>query len=169
MRWDDLCGYVWGKSDQRIEVPIINDNERQTYYGAMNYITGEFFVQAYDAGNSENTITFLETLQKRHPESKIALFWDGASYHRSAAIQDFLKTCNQDKPEADWAITCTRLAPYAPEQNPVETVWLQAKQGIRMFWRLCKSFKQVKWLFSRLFHKQVFLFPKKSILYGSFL
>ena len=26
-----------------------------------------------------------------------------------------------------WQITCIRFAPNAPEQNPVEDVWLQAK------------------------------------------
>ena len=29
--WGDLCGYVWGKSDRRIEVEMINQKQRQTY------------------------------------------------------------------------------------------------------------------------------------------
>jgi putative transposase len=35
--WGDLCGYVWGKSDRRIDVKMINQKQRQTYYGALDY------------------------------------------------------------------------------------------------------------------------------------
>ena len=35
--WGDLCGYVWGKSDRRIEVEMTNQKQRQTYYGALDY------------------------------------------------------------------------------------------------------------------------------------
>ncbi len=37
--WGDLEGYVWGKTNTRIEVPIINQKERQTYYGVLDYKT----------------------------------------------------------------------------------------------------------------------------------
>ncbi|MEG4943880.1 IS630 family transposase, partial [Microcoleus sp. F4-D5] len=33
----DLNGYVWGQSKIRIEVPITNEKDRQTYFGALNY------------------------------------------------------------------------------------------------------------------------------------
>jgi hypothetical protein len=32
--WGDLCGYIWGKRDRRIEVEMTNQKQRQTYYGA---------------------------------------------------------------------------------------------------------------------------------------
>jgi len=31
--WGDVCGYIWGKSNRRIEVPI--ERQKQTYYGAL--------------------------------------------------------------------------------------------------------------------------------------
>jgi hypothetical protein len=31
--WGDLCGYVWGKTSERIEVPMTNERQKQTYYG----------------------------------------------------------------------------------------------------------------------------------------
>jgi putative transposase len=37
--WGDVCGYVWGKTKIRIEVPMTNQRERQTYFGALNYQT----------------------------------------------------------------------------------------------------------------------------------
>ena len=27
--WGDVCGYVWGKTNERIEVPIVSDRQRR--------------------------------------------------------------------------------------------------------------------------------------------
>nr|WP_293161297.1 hypothetical protein [Okeania sp. SIO2C9] len=61
--------------------------------------------------------------------------------------QEYLVTINQDLVEEEWLINCTKFAPNAPEQNPVEDIWLQAKNFTRQFYHLCSSFKVVKWLF----------------------
>lgn len=41
---NDVCGYVWGKTDIRIEIPIKNIKDRQSYFGALDYQTQEFIV-----------------------------------------------------------------------------------------------------------------------------
>ena len=122
--WGDVCGYVWGKSNTRIEVPIVNEREKQTYYGALDYFNQEFFVQAYPTANSEHTISFLNYLQEKRPHQRIAIIWDGASYHRSQELKDYLQSLNTGRPQPSWQLTCIRFAPNAPEQNPVEDVWL---------------------------------------------
>lgn len=165
--WGDVTGYVWGKSNQRIEVPVVNERQRQTYFGALNYCTKEFVVKAYTQGNSESTVEFLQYLQQQYLGQRLALFWDGASYHRSGEVKSYLQTVNQNLTTNMWAITCTRFAPHAPEQNPVEDVWLQAKRFIRTCYHLCKSFAVVKFLFEFVTHRQVFNFPKLS-MYGFF-
>jgi hypothetical protein len=38
--WGDMCGYVWGKKNERVEVPIVNEKERQTYLGERKYCDG---------------------------------------------------------------------------------------------------------------------------------
>lgn len=165
--WGELCGYVWGKTNQRIEVPIVNERQKQTYYGALNVYTQEFWVKAYDKGNSESTIAFLQALLTEYPESRIALIWDGASYHRSQALRDYLASVNQGLEEAQWQITCIRFAPNDPRQNPVEDIWLQAKRFIRECYHLCKSFSTVKCLFEFVTHRQTFNFPK-VFMYSAF-
>ncbi len=162
-----MLGYVWGKTQQRVEVPIVNERQRQTYFGALNYCTKEFLVKAYAQGNSESTIEFLNYLQKQYPKQRLALFWDGASYHRSGELKTYLQAVNQNSTPDTWAITCIRFAPNAPEQNPVEDVWLHAKRFIRGYYYLSKSFAVVKLLFEFVTHHQVFDFPKLS-LYGNF-
>ena len=71
---------MWGKTSERIEVPMSNERQKQTYYGALNLSTQAFWLKAYDKGNSESTIAFLQALQAECPECRIAVIWDGASY-----------------------------------------------------------------------------------------
>lgn len=165
--WGDLCGYTWGKRSERIEVPMTNERQRQTYYGALNLVTQEFGVQAYDKGNSEATVSFLKALQADNPNGRIAIIWDGASYHRSQQVKDYLDSVNRGMEASQWLITCLQFAPNDPRQNPVEDVWLQAKRFVREFHSLCQSFRAVKGLFEFATQGQLFQFPK-VFMYGSF-
>jgi len=42
----------------------------------------------------------MEYIEKQHPHQRIALIWDGASYHRSQEIKDFLAEKNAGKEES---------------------------------------------------------------------
>ena len=81
--WGDVCGYIWGKTSERIEIPITNERERQTFFGALNFHTQKFIAQDHEKGNTKSTIAFLKHLQSLNPKSKILVIWDGASYHQS--------------------------------------------------------------------------------------
>lgn len=164
--WGDVCGYGWSKRNERVDIPVKSTRERQTYYGALDYLTKTFVVNESDSGNETNTIAFLKYLQSLDEgQSRLIVIWDGASYHRSHAVQDFLRHVNSDLPPEEWKITCLRLAPNAPEQNPVEDIWLQAKQFIRQVCRSCKRFKSVKFMFKFFTHCQSFAFAK-AFMYG---
>jgi putative transposase len=54
------------------------------------------------------------------------LILDGASYHKDAEFREFLLEVNGDKEPDNWSINCILLAPNAPQQNPVEDIWLPA-------------------------------------------
>jgi putative transposase len=69
----DLCGYIWGKSDRRIEVETTNQKQRQTYYGALDYGNKKFLLQPYKKGDSENTISFLNFLIKQRQNSRLTI------------------------------------------------------------------------------------------------
>ena len=164
--WGDVLGYVWGKQSERLEVPITNERERVTYYGALNYLTGKFVVQQYDAGNSANTVEFVKYLRSLFPESRHLIIWDGASYHKYKEMADYLKDINQGIEKENWPVTCELFAPHDPDQNPVEDVWLQAKSFVRKYWMLCSNFKVVQWLFEFVTHNEIFQFPKLE-MYGN--
>jgi transposase len=109
----DICGYAWGKTNERIEIPIKNEKDRQTYYGALNYQTQELTIQGYPAGNGVSTVEFVKYLQSKYSGKKIILIWDGASYHRFGAFRDYLEVVNRGIAPDKWMITCvlTSVAP----------------------------------------------------------
>lgn len=69
--WGDICGYVWSKKNERVEVPIVNDKERQTYLGAVNIASGQCLLQAYPKGNGEHTIEDLKYPEMLNPDTKL--------------------------------------------------------------------------------------------------
>jgi hypothetical protein len=93
--WADLTGYVWGKPDQEIAIEVVNERDKQTYYGAVDYLDRKLLLKAYKAGNSDNKIDYLRYLLDQSPNQRLLLFWDGASYHRSHLVQNFLGEINQ--------------------------------------------------------------------------
>jgi transposase len=162
--WGDVCGYVWGPKAQRIEIPIQNERERQTYFGALDLATGQCLVQSYERGNSEYTVEYLEYLMSQCPSQRVALIWDGAPYHRSQEVRAFLARVNAGLAEADWKITLLQFAPNDPTQNPIEDVWLSAKTWLGTCWHQCKTFDAVKTIFELATHHQIFDFPKLNRL-----
>jgi putative transposase len=63
--WGDVCGYLWGKRNERIEIPLVNEREKQTYYGAINLLRKQLVLREYASANSENTVAFLKDLQSK--------------------------------------------------------------------------------------------------------
>jgi transposase len=158
--WDDARGYVWGPSTQRIEIPMTNFRERQTYYGAIEAREGKLVVVPTDTANGYWTTIFVEYLRQQYPEKRLILLWDGASYHRGVEMQEYLEALNLNRSRDDWLVTCVLFAPNAPEQNPMEDVWLKAKQFVRKHWYECSTFQLVMHLFEQALNTLSFHFEK---------
>lgn len=162
--WGDCLGYVWGKKNTQIEVSMTNEKERQTYYGAVNCLTGDFYISPFDKGNGANTVEYMKFLQKELGEDKkIFIIWDGATYHKYSDMRTYLEQINKGLEPKDWKITCELFAPNAPEQNPVEDIWLKAKNHLRKYFYENKTFAQVKKSFYSFFEGVKFDFPKLKI------
>ena len=167
LMWGDLSGYVWGTTDEEIAVPVVNEREKQTYYGAVDYVEGKLLLKAYDAGNSDSTIDYLQYLIAQSPNQKLLIFWDGATYHRSNKIKAFLESLNRNLPQDQWKIHCVRFAPNCPVQNPIEDIWLQAKTWVRRFCALIPSFSHLKWMFEWFIRHTTFDFETLQ-MYGAY-
>ena len=55
----------------RIKVPITNEKDRQTYFGALNYQSKEFHVQSHPSGDGKSTVKFIKYLQNKYKNRKI--------------------------------------------------------------------------------------------------
>jgi transposase len=171
LAWGDARGYVyvWGPSSQRVTLPIINERERQTYYGAINPVDGEVTAILADAGNGYWTCIFVEYLREQYAGKRLIICWDGASYHRGQEMRDYLEALNYRRSQEDWLVHCVQFAPYAPQQNPIEDVWLQAKAFVRKNWDRCdETFESVKRLFEEALETITCDF-KKMHMYTRFL
>jgi transposase len=75
-----------------------------------------FFQTREGSYNAESLIRFLEDLKKELRGRKAVLVWDGLPAHKSKVMKEYLL---QQRP---W-LTVERLPGYAPDLNPVETLW----------------------------------------------
>jgi len=75
----------------------------------------------------------IKYLPYKYKGRRIILIWDEASYHKYGEFRDFLSTVNGDKKPENWSITCILFALNSPQQNPVEDIWLQAKNFLRKY------------------------------------
>lgn len=70
--------------------------------------------------NSESLIGFLRDLKRHLRRQKAILVWDGLPAHKSREMKAYL--CTQQH----W-LQVERLPGYAPDLNPVETLWANIK------------------------------------------
>jgi len=66
--------------------------------------------------NEVKLIDFLTNLRRQFRGRSLLLIWDGLPSHRSRLMSEYLQ-------KHERSLTAIRLPPYAPELNPVESVW----------------------------------------------
>ena len=79
-----------------------------------------FFRTTPDSYNTEKLIAFFKHLKRDLRGRRVILVWDGLPAHKSRAMNFYLAQ------QSDWLST-ERLPAYAPELNPVETLWSNVK------------------------------------------
>ena len=83
---------------------MTNERYKQTYFGALDYQTKEFLVKPYEKADSEKTVEFLKYLQKKRPGQRIAVIWDGASYHQYDKMKQYLEEINSQLSQSQWQV-----------------------------------------------------------------
>lgn len=146
--WGDAVGYAWGPRGERLALPIENIRKKQTYYGAVNLLNGRTSLFPADTANGANTVAFLQWLRWRHQCRPIIGLWDRARYHWCDEVKTYLRSLNGERPESERAIHLIPFATYAPEQNPIEDVWLAGKRHVRRQWDRLETFDDVTRCFS---------------------
>lgn len=75
-----------------------------------------FFQMRGGSYDAESLIRFLKDLHRHLRGRRAILIWDGLPAHRSRIMSDYLRT------QRTW-LKVERLPGYAPDLNPVETLW----------------------------------------------
>lgn len=107
------------------EAPCIQDAaKRKTthIYGFLNVKTGVAHAFQTPTQTGKETVAVLKQLLSSYPNKRIVIFWDNASWHKSEEVRDYLKIT-----------TCFKLynfPPYAPDLNPQEHVWKEAREKV---------------------------------------
>lgn len=113
---------MWMRRGQQLRIPTPVQNDDLCLYGVLELHSGHCFHAAYDKGNSEATLAYLEQLLEHYPEQPIVLIWDQARYHTSQKVEAWLAT----QPR----LTTLLLPKYAAELNPIEALWRQLKNQV---------------------------------------
>ncbi|BAV21943.1 transposase and inactivated derivatives [Corynebacterium glutamicum] len=99
--------------------------QAQSYIGFLSQTTGEVDLLRLTWQNTETIVEALTTLVGRYPDKKITIVWDNARWHRSKKLREHL---GEGNPLAN--VHLVWLPPYAPDHNPIEKVWNEAKAAI---------------------------------------
>ena len=75
-----------------------------------------FFQTRPGSYDSDSLVAFLKDLRREMRGQKVILIWDGLPAHKSRIMTDYLHS------QRHW-LTVERLPGYAPDLNPVETLW----------------------------------------------
>jgi transposase len=91
-------------------------------YGSLNLITGKEIIMRSQAMNSDTTAVYLHQILQAHPDQLILLLWDRALHHRGDAVNAVLHA--NPRLEVLW------FPAGAPDTNPQEHVWKDARQQV---------------------------------------
>ena len=108
--------YCWCFPGLRPTVPCHHIREYRHVYGAVEPLTGdsEFLIMPWS--NTDCMNMFLRHLSQTYPKDKIIFVCDGASWHRSKAL------------EIPSNIRLIHLPPATPEMNPIEQIWKEIRK-----------------------------------------
>ena len=93
----------------------------------------ELLIRIVDSTNSETFQEFLEEIRRDHPKFYMVL--DNASYHKSKAVMEYVKSAGDD-------VELEFLPQYTPQLNPIETAWRDLKR--RLAGRYFRSTDELK-------------------------
>lgn len=117
---------MWLPVGVRTKIHVDRERAAQSYFGALNLRTGKVHLERIDGQqDAEQTIHVPARFQLAHPDTKIAIVWDNASWHTAKNLTKLFKSG-----QIFDNITIIRMPPYAPDHNPIEHVWNRGKGAI---------------------------------------
>ncbi|MCF6153120.1 MAG: IS630 family transposase [Candidatus Kuenenia stuttgartiensis] len=139
---------AWLKKGEKTVLKVSRSRECQNYLGLLNQKSFQCYLYELAWQNQEEIIKALKKLLKIYPSKRICIVWDNAKFHKGKKITEGI-----EKGGALERIHFLNMPPYAPDMNPIEHVWKEAKQRISNI--QFKDFEQTKKAFKK------FIYPRK--------
>lgn len=119
-------GYNWSVCGERLWVNSCSPGlKKVSFYGVYFYNEGQVKILPFERANSETTIEVIEKIALEcQNQPNVTLIWDGASYHRSAAVK---------KAAVDSGIELIQLPAYSPDFMPVEHLWAWLREEVTYY------------------------------------
>lgn len=131
VRSDAHRGTTWGKIG---ETPVVRDSGDRFGLRLISAVSprGDMKFASFEGSmNGEKFVDFLQKL-RQDVGGPLIIIADNASYHRSSPVQKYVE-------QTQGELLVEHLPRYAPELNPDEQVWNQAKLHLG---KLCVTTKQ---------------------------
>ena len=121
-QWGSLAR-TWAPRGQQPTVKTCGKRKGLKMFGVIEFFSGKFFYQ--ECADKFNAVTYRQFLAHllENNTAPIFLIEDGASYHRSAELNQF-----KEKMRALGRLFVERLPTYSPEKNPIEKLWKNTKK-----------------------------------------
>jgi transposase len=116
-------GYGWSERGRRFWISSSSPGlkAKVSFYGVYLYNEAQVRIWDYERANGEHTCAVLQRLRREFPDRRIQVVWDGASYHRSGAVQTAARALD---------IELIRLPAYSPDFMPVESLWRWLREEV---------------------------------------
>jgi transposase len=138
---------AWLMHGERTLIKTERSSEHQNYLGFLDQKTGNCRVFEIEKGNQKEIIRVLQQLVQDYPNQPICIIWDNARWHIGELLRTELASTLKH-------VHLIKFPPYAPDHNPIEHVWQDAKQKISN--RNAIPFETVKALFLRHISQRTF-------------
>ena len=116
---------AWVYKSQPTTLSVGRVRQAQSYIGFLSQSSGEVDLLRLEWQNTDTIIEALTTLVGRYRGKKITVVWDNARWHRSKKLREHLGDGNVLA-----NVRLVWLPAYAPDHNPIEKVWNEAKAAI---------------------------------------
>jgi transposase len=119
---------AWYRKGTKTKLLVDRQRQSQSYIGFLNQITGEVVLDRLVWQNGETILESLTRLVEHHPGKRICVVWDNAAWHKTKLIRTELATGRTLQ-----NVHLIAMPPYAPDHNPIEHVWKDAKEKTANF------------------------------------
>ena len=140
---------AWLKKGEKTVLKVERSNECQNYLGFLNQRTFRCHIFEIAWGNQEEIIKAITEFLKLYPNKKICIVWDNAACHKGILMRKALS-----KGGLLQRVHLINLPPYAPDYNPIEHVWDNAKDKLSNNQQ--KTFEEIKEKFIILTNNKIF-------------